>query len=168
MEDLMKALDFTQEELNLNRLGQVSERQKIRYKREVRKNLALVLALLLGAWIFGIVRSLPLDAQKLANIYYSNIISLMILLTVLCTASFAYMFYLTQKHVAKMDRNEIDHVQGIIQKKAKKREQNITLSVGEKEFMVGLKAADAFLENSPYKIHFVSSSKHILSAEPGW
>ncbi len=156
---LMDAIGFTEEDLEANRQGIITDAQKVHFRREYQKSaFAFLPALVILAFF-----TIGLLSSGLLFIQPGSIVLPFLFFIVYL----AYLSWRRQQAVDAIRRGNLESVEGRIQLNttASNSRQLFTISVQNQKFNIKKNVFLAFKNGDPYVIYYVPRSKSILSAE---
>ncbi len=165
--DLQKYFDFDEADLSANRLGKLSDKQKVRAENNARsaKNLFLVIGIVLFAIaVFPSVLLYLIKAQSTFLIIWSVIwIPIWTFIGVRTIragkpkrADFVVKYVLGEVNIVKTENYN---------SASKRYETDHELHIGGVTFNVNSDLADVMMQGQPFAVYYLEGTKTILSAE---
>jgi uncharacterized protein YpmS len=167
-DDLMLALDFTAEDLEANRKGRLSEKQRLSLgSRSWKTSLGYSVLSLIFA-VFAILPALRLVRVDPAFRDQGDVL-LMVFFASLAAIPAGLAFMRWRKIMTDTVGGTVNSVRGVVStnvKQASRGNVRYILKVQNVEFQVSKAAMQAFTNHAPYIVYFAPITLSVLAAEP--
>lgn len=154
---LMYAIGFTEEDLEANREGWLSERQRAELNRQRREMLVGIIALLVVSLFVFLIGLFS---------YRDKNASAVIPVLVLTTGGAIYIAYRWGNKDADFQGKRVEFVEGRVELRlGSNKSATCSIFIQNRAFLVSNEVFLAFKNGDPYVIYYTPASKTILSAE---
>ena len=161
-ERLMETFDFSEDDLDVNRMGQLSRRQAVRLNKQRQTQVLgatgiLIVGIFTVLVIFGVVSAARMTYQALSTLAGLSLFFLLPSWIIWSRAS---------KLINDLQRNRVAIIEGLVDLSVQGvQTANYLLHVGDTSFTVKQKMFLAFKNGDPYRIYYTPHSQQILSVE---
>lgn len=168
LKELMMIFDFTADELDQNRAGQMSERQATTMrKQQMMSTIGMAIIFIVMAVImYGVFISAFVPNFEQLDF---GLIALMTgLFVLLPTAFLGYTLWALRKWWSNRDDVTITQVEGTVSKKRTRIRRDVfyDMTIGVDTFHLDESAYTMIGDGMPYRVYFVDSKMHIIAMEP--